>query len=161
MIAPPPPITHTHMSTDPNVRTKDGLTPLHFAARHLPRSSDTVTEAKGASDAKSTSRQVIQLLLRADGESVGGQAIVHGAKDNQGVTPLHMACSRGNVPAVQELLKYIKGIVHFVVILSEAMHSGCHVACADPTLILFLYYPLKWKVGNIEHQTSHYVVVLN
>ena len=108
------PPTHT----DPNVCTKDGLTPLHFAARHLPRSSDTVTEAQGASDAKSTSRQVIQLLLRADGERVGSKKIDHKAKDNQGITPLHMACSRGNVPAVQELLKYIKGILHLCVCVS-------------------------------------------
>ena len=101
--------------TDPNVRTKEGLTPLHFAARHLPRTSDTVTEAKGASDAKSTSRQVIQLLLRADGERFGSRPIDHEAKDNQGVTPLHMACSRGNVPAVQELLKYLQGNVQLCV----------------------------------------------
>lgn len=95
---------------DPNVQTKDGLTPLHFAACYLPRSSDTITNAErnGATDVKSGSRQVIKMLLQADGEVLGSQGIAYGAKDNQGVTPLHMACSRGNVPAVQELLMYTK-----------------------------------------------------
>ena len=101
---------HSPTLPDPNVRTKDGLTPLHFAARHLPRSSDTVTETKGTTDAKSTSRQVIQMLLRADGANAGDRSIAYAAQDNQGVTPLHMACSRGNVPAVQELLRYLKGM---------------------------------------------------
>ena len=108
---------------DPNVRTKDSLTPLHFAARHLPRSTDFNMERAGASEAKSTSRQLIRLLLRADGNKLGSQAIQVGAKDSQGVTPLHMACSRGNVPAVQELVAYMKGtlqcireVVHITII---------------------------------------------
>ena len=95
---------HTHV--DPNVRTKEGLTPLHFAARHLPR---TFTMVTGATDAQSTSREVIHMLLQADGNTIGDQVIAHRAKDSQGITPLHMACSRGNVPAVQELVAYMKG----------------------------------------------------
>ena len=75
---------------------------MHFAVRHLPR---ILTEVKRATDAKSTSRKVIQLLLQA-AKMTDDLVIV---KDNQGVTPLHMACSRGSVPAVQELLAYMKG----------------------------------------------------
>ena len=57
-----------------------------------------------ASGAQSPSHQVIQILLRADGKNMGSQDIDVMAKDNQGITPLHMACARGNEPAVQELL---------------------------------------------------------
>ena len=96
---------HTHV--DPNVRTKEGLTPLHFAACHLPR---TFTEATSAIDAQSTSREVIGMLLQEVQERVENQNIAFVTQDNQGITPLHMACSRGNVPAVQELLKYMKGM---------------------------------------------------
>ena len=66
-------------------------------------------EREGTSEAKSTSRQLVKLLLLADGNTMGSQAIDVGAQDSQGVTPLHMACSRGNVPAVQELVAYMKG----------------------------------------------------
>lgn len=83
---------------DPNVPTKDGLTPLHYAARQ--------SKGKGtrATDAMSKNCQVIQMLLQASGESA-----CH-AQDNQGVTPLHMACSWGNEHAVQMLLSFIQGM---------------------------------------------------
>ena len=66
-------------------------------------------EQEGASEAKSTSRQLVRLLLQADGERMGSQAIAMAAQDSQGATPLHMACARGNVPAVQELVDYMQG----------------------------------------------------
>ena len=47
------------------------------------------------------------MLLECNGKSVRDRLI---AKDSQWHTPLHMACSRSNVPAVQELLKYIQGM---------------------------------------------------
>ena len=81
-------------------------------------------ERAGASEAKSTSRQLIRLLLRADGNKLGSQAIHVGAKDSQGVTPLHMACSRGNVPAVQELVAYMEGIVQLLTCSAEQNDAG-------------------------------------
>ena len=66
-------------------------------------------EQEGASEAKSTSRQLVRLLLQADGGRMGSQAINVAAQDSQGATPLHMACARGNVPAVQELVAYVQG----------------------------------------------------
>ena len=89
---------------DINIKTKDGFTALHFAARHLPRSTDT-EEKEGQSDALSTSRLVVHSLLQAE-------TIYHcrptqvAVKSSQGITPLHMACSRGNFPAVEEIVNH-------------------------------------------------------
>ena len=92
--------------SDPNVTTRDGLTALHFAARHLPRSSD-VAERKGQSDAFSSSREVIRMLLRAHIDHPGcSETSVTIKNSPQGMTALHMACSRSNLPAVEELVPY-------------------------------------------------------
>ena len=65
-------------------------------------------EVDGASDRKSTSHQVIQMLLNADGKSAMERLVV-GRLDTTVIgTPLHMAVSRDHMPAVQELLKHIQ-----------------------------------------------------
>ena len=105
--------THTPLIPDPDVLTKDLLTPLHIAARHPPQGSGAVTETDGANYAKSISRQVIQMLIQSDEEGVRDSLI--GKSHWRGIaTPLHMACSRANVPAVQELLKHIQGMFPLV-----------------------------------------------
>ena len=105
----------THL--DPNVRTKDGLTPLHFAASRLTQGSDTVMEAAST---QSPGRLIIQMLLQANGSS---QVIDVMAKDNQGITPLHMACARGNEPAVQELLN-VPGMHLYSAYVSHICEGG-------------------------------------
>ena len=84
--------------------TDEQLTPLHLAARYVPRIQDHDVEDNEQSNAEaevttaSTSRRAVQLLLkfcRAD-PNVG---------DLYGVTPIHMACSRCNVAALEELVK--------------------------------------------------------
>ena len=94
---------HTTLIPDPDVLTKDGLTPLHIAACYLPRGNGTVTETEGAS------RQVIKLLLESKGKSAERRLKACDAQFWH--TPLHMACSRANVPAVRELLEHIQSIL--------------------------------------------------
>ena len=107
--------THTHTSIpDPDVRTKDNLTPLHVAACYLTHFSDQVTEADGASDG-TTGHQVIQMLLEADGKSAIERLVVGQRHTAVIGTPLHMAVSRGSVPAVQELLKHIQSTLPIAV----------------------------------------------
>ena len=96
-----------YTTADTRVRSKDGLAPLHYAARHLPQSGDTGTRV---TDVESDNRQVIRILLEAE-RKIGGdisQCTLFYAKYAQGITPLHMACSWGNVPAVQELISFIE-----------------------------------------------------
>ena len=99
--------THTHTpppKLDRTARTKDGLTPLHIAACHLPWSCDTGT--------KTTSCDLIQMLLQTDVSGVKEQLKAQEPLRNR--TALHMACSRANVSAVQELLKHIQGMLSVV-----------------------------------------------
>ena len=101
--------THEHACTplklDRKASTKDGLTPLHIAACHLSRGSGSGAETGGAAD---TSCEVIQLLLGTDVKSV--RRLLVAQEDLRKRTPLHLACSRANAPAVQELLKHIHGM---------------------------------------------------
>ena len=98
--------THTPFIPDPDVCTKDLLTPLHIAAFYLPQGSGAVTETE------SVSHQVIKMLLESYGKSAEERLK---ARDFQFMhTPLHMACSRSNVPAVQELLMHIQGVFTLV-----------------------------------------------
>ncbi len=66
-----------------------------------------------------TPGRMIQMLLEANGMQVN----VVVAKDNQGITPLHMACARGNEPAVQELLK-VTGMHLYSAYVSHICEGG-------------------------------------
>ena len=109
--------------TDPNVRSKKQLTPLHFAARHLPRTTTQVLdETAERSDAKTSCRLVIQHLLQCNNFHTEV-----GPVDSQGVTPLHVACTRGNLPAVEEILAKEPGCVN----AKDNKHdTPLHEACA-------------------------------
>ncbi|XP_011409380.1 PREDICTED: ankyrin-3-like, partial [Amphimedon queenslandica] len=78
---------------NPEVRTEEGLTPLHYAARYTPLHSKTGGENEEDSAApvtlRSTSKQILQVLI----------AVCHvdiNVKDQDDLTPLHLACMRGN-----------------------------------------------------------------
>ncbi len=66
-----------------------------------------------ASDKMSTGHQVIRMLLEADGKSVLERLSVGRLDTGVKGTPLHMACSRANEPAVHELLKSIQSMFTF------------------------------------------------
>ena len=97
---------HTPLKLDRKVCTKNGLTPLHIAACHLPRGSGTGEEAGNSTDARSTNQQVIHLLLQTDVKSVRHLLVAQEYIRKR--TALHLACSRANASAVQELLKHIQ-----------------------------------------------------
>ena len=90
--------------TDVNVKTELGFTPLHYAAKYLPRIIDENEETElEATDAvvevtsKSSSAQSIALLLLCNAKP--------NIKDEDGLTPLAIACQRGNYFAVDRLLR--------------------------------------------------------
>ena len=113
-----------HLS-DTNVKTRDGLTALHFAARHLPRSSDTA-EREGLSDALSSSRDVIRSLLQAHKTHSGCKPTNITIQNPQGITPLHMACSRGNLPAAEELVRHDCACVNVADYHGDSpLHEAC------------------------------------
>ena len=95
-------LPHAHACTprklDRTARSKDGLTPLHIAACQLSQGSDSSAETGGAA-------KVIWLLLQTDVKSV--RRLLVAQEDLRKRTPLHLACSRANAPAVEELLKHI------------------------------------------------------
>ena len=92
--------------TDPNETTTDEkLTPLHFAARYMPRYQDdaaTVQEVDTATETPaahlSTCKKVIQFLVDICKCDVNAQ-------DIYGITPLQFAFSRQNVAAIDVLLQ--------------------------------------------------------
>lgn len=86
---------------DLNIKTEEGLTPLHYAARYTPifRSQNADTSDHHGDDIKSpvdANKQILQLLV--------AWKVNINAQDKYGITPLHLACSRGNRAAVEVLL---------------------------------------------------------
>ena len=109
-----------HYYIDPKRKTDDGLTPLHYAARYTP-----VTQYTGGDDddsapvtIHSTSRQIMQLLVL--------YKVNVNVQDIYGVTPLHLACSRGNRHAVDVLLACDKIDVN---IQDKQQDTPLHDAC--------------------------------
>ena len=81
-----------------------------MAARHLPRPCTVPANGPGGpADAFSSSREVIRKLLRAHIDHPGcSETSVTIKNSPQANTALHMACLRGNLPAVEELVDYYK-----------------------------------------------------
>ena len=93
------------MCIDPQLKTAhEHLTALHLSARYLPRFQDRYVEAQERDDQEaevtnaSTSRRAIRYLINDCGVDVN-------VGDLYGVTPLHMACSRGNLAALEVLVE--------------------------------------------------------
>ena len=82
------------------MRTEEGLTPLHYAARYTPLHSKAGGENEEDSapvTLRSTSKQVLQVLIQFCHVDIN-------VKDRDDLTPLHLACMRGNRVAVEILL---------------------------------------------------------
>lgn len=112
---------------DPNVRCKNGLTPLHFAAKYLPPylletsgELDFTAESKGEVTNLSSSLQSIKLLIRYCRCDVNLQ------EKRTKKTPLHLACSHGNAAAVDALID-VPGIDLNVkdASLGTPLHNAC------------------------------------
>ena len=91
-------------STDVNVKTELGFTPLHYSAKYLPRITDEnedteseVTTVVVEVTRKSSSARSIALLLQCNANP--------NIQDTDGLTPLAIACQRGNYFAVDRLLR--------------------------------------------------------
>jgi len=91
---------------DVNVRTELGFTPLHYSAKYLPRITDenevteseaTATTADREVTRKSSSARSIDLLLQKQADP--------NIQDDDGLTPLAIACQRGNYFAADRLLR--------------------------------------------------------
>lgn len=115
------------LTIDPNVRCKDGLTPLHFAAKYLPpyllnASADHDFAAEGEAEVTnlSSSLRAIQLLITYSKCEVN-------IKEKQSKkTPLHMACSHGNAAAVDALLEMQETDLNAVDCnLQTPLHNAC------------------------------------
>ena len=115
------------LTIDPNVRSNDGLTPLHFAAKYLPpyllnasAELDFVAEGEAEVTNLSSSLRAIQLLITYSKCNINPKA-----KQSK-KTPLHLACSHGNAAAVDALIE-VRGIELNAVDsnLQTPLHNAC------------------------------------
>ena len=88
------------ITVDVNVRTEQKFTPLHYAAKYVPvgfnEAVDTDT-VSGVVTRKSSSAQAVDMLLQ--------RGAICNLVDDDGLTPLAIACQRGNTFAVERLLQ--------------------------------------------------------
>ena len=92
-----------HFSAPNPLSTEEQFTPLHFSCRYLPNIRDDAInlgrdEQDNSITVADTCRAAIQLLIQHRDIDVN-------IKNIYGVSSLHMACSRGNTVALEELLK--------------------------------------------------------
>ena len=89
------------ITVDVNVRTEQKFTPLHYAAKYIPvgfnEVADIDTAPSGGLTKESSSAQAVALLLQ--------KGAICNAVDDDGLTPLAIACQRGNTFAVECLLQ--------------------------------------------------------
>ena len=126
---------------DPEVKTTDEmLTPLHFAARYVPRIQNRDVEDQERSNEEaevttaSTSRRAVQLLIT--------NCLEPNVGDLYGVTPLHMASSRGNLAALEVLIN-VPSIK--LDIPDNNLDTPLHEAClsGDPEIVGKLLTKMK------------------
>ena len=100
-------------NANPNMRTKDGATPLHYALRWGSERVITIllenSEEKDKSDLFGRSPLHYAALRTTDVESTE-QAMMAGCninkQDKYHMTPLHFACKAGNFEMVKILLRH-------------------------------------------------------
>ncbi len=117
--------------SDPNIKTKEGFTPLHFSATYVPtyqRDESVQPESTDSQDeASASSKQAMEILVNEDNCVINAQA-------KNGQTPLHMACSRGNRAAAEVLLN-VSGIQ--VNLVDQQKHTPLHdAACIGDAWIV-------------------------
>ena len=119
-------VHYTLMYIDINPTNEHGFTPLHYAAKYLPRiynENEAVDGVEGTSTEvtkKSSSSRAIGLLL--------GRGADVNATDDDGLTPLAVACQRGNHFGVESLLK----AEHIDINMRDKQRStALHEACEN------------------------------
>ena len=131
--------------------TNEGLTPLHLSARYLPWFKDPDVEDQERKDEKSvvtstsTSRRAVQLLVMCR---------VHiNVKDIYGVTPLHMACIRGNLAALEVL---IRDPTIELDIRDNNQDTPLHKACltGDPEIVRILIAQMNARKISLDLQND-------
>jgi ankyrin repeat protein len=141
-------ITH---EADPDPQsTEERFTPLHFSCRYLPNVRDDApdigSEREGDGDAvrittAHTCRKAVQLLIKCRNLDVN-------AKNIYGVSSLHMACSRGNAVALEELLTSPSLDVY---ITDNHGDTALHEACllGDIAIVQMLLTAMDKKGMNV------------
>ena len=109
------------ITVDVNVRTEQKFTPLHYAAKYVPVGFNEAVDAdtvSGEVTRKSSSAQAVSLLLQ--------RGAICNLVDDDGLTPLAIACQRGNTFAVEHLLQEENINVNIVdKQFSTALHEAC------------------------------------
>lgn len=137
---------------------EDKLTPLHFAARYVPRYHDEATAQQEESENQeamptqsvtvthlSSSKRAVQLLIH--------QKVNVNCKDKYGTTPLHMACSRGNIPAIEALLASPSIDVSFADFNRDTpLHEAC--LFGDKLIVEKLLQKMKAEGANLLAQND-------
>ena len=145
-----------HLDAELRMSDDQQLTPLHLSARYLPRFQDRRAEAAERTNTEaevttaSTSRRAMELLIKYCRVEVN-------VGDVYGVTPLHMACARGNLAGLEVLLQ-APGIE--IDISDNNQDTPLHEAClaGDPEVVEALLTKMK-ELGlpllpqNDERQT--------
>jgi ankyrin repeat protein len=119
---------------DVNIKTKDGFTALHFAVYHLPQSQETGVRGKEDSDC-SIEETAVHSLLQAHTKHRCKRVDVD-AKNSYGKSPLHLACSRGNISAVVELMEHDSTCVK---VTDNHRDTPLHEACLQGHLEIVQY----------------------
>ncbi|KAL5457262.1 hypothetical protein EMCRGX_G034509 [Ephydatia muelleri] len=83
---------------DPSVLSGEKQTALHLAAKHLPRYQTEAADSRATTPRFASSRVVVEYLVHTCQSDVN-------VRDSYGLTPLHIACARGNLAAVEVLLE--------------------------------------------------------
>ena len=148
-------VHRTLMYIDINPANEQGFTPLHYAAKYLPRiynENEAVDGVEGTSTEvtkKSSSSRAIGLLLER-GADVN-------ATDDDGLTPLAVACQRGNHFGVESLLK----AAHIDINMrdkqgSTALHEACENGSNKITELL-LKKGAEISVANVDKVTPLHI----
>ena len=130
---------------DTEVRTSEGFTPLHYAARYTPREGEE-------EDTTSSSKQILQLLISICRVDIN-------VCNNDDVTPLHLACMHRNRIAVGILMSATNPAVN-VDAQDKKGDTPLHFACRneDPEIVdALLKKGANCLIQNEEHELALHV----